>query len=474
MYNSLGDARSALRYAHETSHIARQSGDSTFLLRSYMALGDAYASSKKYDSLFLTSTQGLAMANRGNQLFPVGKFHLLLGDYYEHKENYDTAIASYTLALEAFIPIQVEYEICQAMYHLGHCYLLKKDHNKAIYYLKQAEEKIRALRLDQLLTPCLMDLVVADEQAGNIKESLAYLKEYVVVRDSLMQRNNRKLVYDLEARYQLQKKEEQIQLQQKLIRQKNQVNYLLGGTVISVLIILFFTFYTYRQRKRLQDQRIRDLEQEKLLSASEAIIKGQEEERGRLAKDLHDGLGGLLSGVKFSLTHMKSNVLLDADSALAFGRTLDMLDHSIAELRRVAHNMMPEVLVKFGLGEALKSYCDSMQQSGIFKVDFQEVGMAQRLDANREIIVYRIVQELLNNAAKHSRATHVLVQLAGHAGEVNITVEDNGAGFNVGDLSTSYGAGWSSIRSRVDYLKGKVDVHSEAGKGTSVQLILPV
>src|SRR5690606_10625434 len=123
------------------------------------------------------------------------------------------------------------------------------------------------------------------------------------------------------------------------------------------------------------------------LIVSEAVIKGQDEERGRLAKDLHDGLGGLLSGVKFSLTNMKSNVVLAGESALVFERSLDMLNHSITELRRVAHNMMPEVLVKFGLSEALKSYCDSLRESKIYKVDFQSIGMENRVASNTEIFI---------------------------------------------------------------------------------------
>lgn len=170
---------------------------------------------------------------------------------------------------------------------------------------------------------------------------------------------------------------------------------------------------------------------------------------------------------------MKSNVVLDAESALVFERSLDMLDNSISELRRVAHNMMPEVLVKFGLREALKSYCDSIQQSGIFKVDFQSLGTDTRLASNTEIILYRIVQELLNNASKYAKASTVLVQLAFHENEISITVEDNGVGFDTAKIQQSSGAGWNNIRSRVEYLKGKIDVTSGAG-GTSVYLHIPV
>jgi two-component system, NarL family, sensor kinase len=255
--------------------------------------------------------------------------------------------------------------------------------------------------------------------------------------------------------------------------------------LLAVLAIVLLARRAYQQKKRilekenaLNQSRIAELEKEKQLMASEAVIKGQDEERGRLAKDLHDGLGGLLSGVKFSLANMKSHVILDADSALVFERSLDMLDHSISELRRVAHNMMPEVLVKFGLSEALKSYCDRMRESQIFKIDFQSIDMDERLSSNTEIFVYRIVQELLNNTAKHAKATHVLVQLARQNSEISITVEDNGIGIGIGferpGVDNAGGIGWANIRSRVEYLKGKLDVQSSRGQGTSVHITIPV
>lgn len=474
IYNSLSDTTKTLQYARETRRIALATGDSTFILRGYMALADAFSGMNQYDSVYYMAEQGLAIANRYNQAFPVGKFHLLLGTCFDNRAQYDSAIAHFTIALNMFSLINLGYETSLATYHLGHAYLQKGENKKAIEFLEGAASKSRELKLGRVLVLCLTDLVKAEENLGNIHAGLQYLKEYVAVHDTLTQRNNRQMVYDLETKYQVQQKEAQIELQHHQIRQKNLLNYLLAGAVAGFLIISFFMYYAYRQRRTLHEQRIKELEQERQLLSSEAVIKGQEEERGRLAKDLHDGLGGILSGVKFSLSHMKTNVVLDADNALMFERSLDMLDHSIAELRRVAHNMMPEVLVKFGLNEALKSYCDSIRQSGIFQIDFQFIGNEIRLPSTTEIIVYRLIQELLNNAAKHAQASRVLVQLANHEGELAITVEDNGIGFDASKQDTGKGSGWVNIRSRIEYVKGKLDVQSAAQQGTSIHISIPV
>jgi two-component system NarL family sensor kinase len=168
--------------------------------------------------------------------------------------------------------------------------------------------------------------------------------------------------------------------------------------------------------------------------------------------------------------NMKTDLIINHENVVMFERSLDMLDTSIQELRRVAHNMMPEALVKFGLDEALKDYCDNINNAKIVQVKYQSFGMNRRLDTNTEIIVYRIVQELFANIFKHAKATEVIVQLLKEGNRLSVTVEDNGRGFNVKDLEQNKGAGWANIRSRVDYLKGKLDLHSEAGSGTSVSI----
>ena len=153
-----------------------------------------------------------------------------------------------------------------------------------------------------------------------------------------------------------------------------------------------------------------------------------------------------------------------------FERSLDMLDTSIKELRRVAHNMMPEMLTKFGLDEALKEYCNTINSTKLLVVKYQSLGMENRLDSAIEIIIYRIIQELLNNILKHAAASEVFVQLISENERLNIVVEDNGKGFDTTSLEKSKGAGWVNIRSRVEYLKGQLDIHSEPGKGTLVNI----
>ncbi len=276
---------------------------------------------------------------------------------------------------------------------------------------------------------------------------------------------------DLEARYGTENKIAKINLQQSQLKQKSIINYILIGSALALLIISILSFINYRHKQKLQQQRINELETEKQLAATEAVLKGEEQERTRLAKDLHDGLGGMLSGIKYSFNAMKGNLIMTPENAQAFERSMDMLDSSIKEMRRVAHNMMPEALVKFGLDAALKDFCNDIKQSGAIKLSYQSIGLDKEpVPQATAITVYRIVQELINNSIKHSGATEVLVQVSKENNRLNVTVEDDGKGFDVNILKHAKGIGWANIQNRVELLKGKLDVQSQPGSGTSVYI----
>jgi two-component system, NarL family, sensor kinase len=279
-----------------------------------------------------------------------------------------------------------------------------------------------------------------------------------------MQKN----VQILDKKYDSEKKEKQLIIQQASIREKNILNYILIGSTGALLLISLLSYRTYKQRRRLQEQKISELEKEKLLSATQSLLKGQEEERSRMAKDLHDGLGGLLSGVKLQLGAMKGNLILSEENGQAFNNALNKLDESISEMRRVAHNMMPEALIKLGLQQALEDYCAGLSGSKTFKIDREFYGLEKRINPSIEIVVYRIVQELMNNAVKHSGATSILAQVIRNDQNLSITIEDNGKGFD--KEIVMQGAGLKNIRSRVDYLKGQLDIQTAPGKGTSVHI----
>jgi signal transduction histidine kinase len=399
-----------------------------------------------------------------------------MGLYYTNKAMlYDSAILHYNIALQFFSKINIQFDIALVLQNMGNAYLKKKDYANAVKFSKQATELSRNLKFDQVLHLSLMDLVNAEEKMGNIEESFKYLKQYVEVNDSIQSRNSQKKVYDLEAKYLAQKKEVTMMAQQKMIKQKNLLNYLLIAGVILLLISVSLLYLNYRNKQKLQLQRINELETQQQLTAAEAVLKGEERERTRLAKDLHDGLGGMLSGIKYSFNSMKGNLVMTQENSQAFERSMDMLDSSIKEMRRLAHNMMPETLVKFGLDTALHDFCNEINQTGALQVSYQSIGLDKTdIDQTVAITIYRIIQELINNTMKHAAAKTALVQVTKTGNQITVTVEDDGKGFDTTLLHQTKGIGWSNIQNRVEFLKGSLDVQSEKDKGTSVHIELDI
>ena len=474
IYKYLDDTAKTFFYARETNRLAQQTRDDVLLVRGLIALSDAYNFKKDYDSVLIVATKGLQLAIKNDMTFAIGIFNNFIGSYFVNKALlYDSAIAHFNIALKAFNKINTQYDIALVLQNLGNAYLKKKEYKNAVKFSKQATELSQSLKFERVLYMSLPDLVTAEEKLGNAAESFKYLKQFTDVSDSLKSRNNQKKVYELQTKYETQKQDEKMQAQQKMLLQKNKINYLLGGGVVSLIVIFSLLYRNYKHKQKLQLQLINELETEKKLTATEAVLKGEEQERTRLAKDLHDGLGGMLSGIKYSFNTMKGNMVLTQDNAYAFERSMDMLDSSINEMRRVAHNMMPEALVKFGLDTALKDFCNDINLTGALKINYQSIGMDNvNIEQTTAITIYRIVQELVNNTMKHAAAKNAIIQLSKIDEKLTVTVEDDGKGFDTTILNKVKGIGWTNIQSRIDFLKGMLDVQSTPGKGTSVHIEL--
>jgi signal transduction histidine kinase len=356
------------------------------------------------------------------------------------------------------------YNIAYAQYYNGDIISAKKNIGEA---LEIATKDTLKDELKNIYT--VLSYIAAGE--GDHKNSLWAMQKKDSIQDALFNDEVIRTSAELQTRYETEKKDKQLELQGAQLQYRMMMNYVLFGSVATILIISLLFYRNYRQKQKLQQLRISELETEKQLNSTEAVLKGEEQERIRLAKDLHDGLGGMLSGIKYSLNAMKGNLIMTPENHQAFERSMDMLDSSIKEMRRVAHNMMPEALVRFGLDTALKDYCNDLNQSGALQVRYQSIGLANEgPDQTTAVTIYRIVQELIGNTLKHAAAKTAIVQITKTDGLLALTVEDDGKGFEPALVKQSKGMGWTNIQHRVDFLKGKLDIHAAPGKGTSVHI----
>ena len=310
------------------------------------------------------------------------------------------------------------------------------------------------------------------QKTGNNALALDFFREATLRKDSLISEQNLKQINTLQTIYETEKNQSKILELNIDNEKKSNLNKILIGSSLAICLIGLLGYRNFRNKRKLQNLKISELEKDKQLLAIDAMLQGQEEERGRIAKDLHDGLGGLLSGTKLSFTNMKENLLLTPENAIQFEKSIGMLDTTIADLRKVAHNLMPEALVKFGLNDALRDFCSSIQLASNITIDYQKIGLERKIGNTAETFIYRIIQELVNNAVKHAQATEILVQIAYTIDKIVVTVEDNGTGYDKNQAIT--GDGLNNIVYRVKYLNGKIDTVTSLKNGTAVNIELNV
>ncbi len=304
---------------------------------------------------------------------------------------------------------------------------------------------------------------------GDSGKAYNFLTRYnqLVAAINLLERD--KAVDKLEKQFQLSEKEKeialkenQILLQQGKVRNRNAWIAIIGS---GLLIISGLLYSLYRNSKR----KMHIMHQQKEIDELRAMMTGEEKERNRIAIELHDNIGGMLSAAMYSLETLKGDHKEWKDNS-----TLKKLDGIIGEvrneIRKTAHTLMPDVLLRHSLPGAIQQFCHFIEHETGLQIDMQQQGSFDHLRKDVQLALYRITQELIQNILKHAEATQVFVQL--HSGKdiLSLTVEDDGRGFDTAKLKTAGGMGLPNMQNRLKVINGKLSIDSEAGKGTSVYI----
>ncbi len=475
----------ALQYIYKAINLEKQKPNELRKANNYIILAETYGFLKKTnlaEKNFLLATEILT---KNNKLFAIAHVFMLRSNLYYELDPLKAIqlqlIAQKTFDKIAPNSINSAYNIV----YLGESlFELSKNDSliNEINYSEIPRQKTELIKLAEkyykrglVITKLNKNAdgyltttgLISDLQAykGDYKSAYSNLQSKITFSDSLFSQKNKNAIAKLES------EKEVLELKAKN-EKKATLNKILIGSSIGLLLLGFLGYRNFRNKRILQNLKITELEKDKQLLVIDAMLKGQEEERGRIAKDLHDGLGGLLSGTKLSFTNMKENLLLTPENAILFEKSIGMLDTTISDLRKVAHNLMPEALFKFGLNDALNDFCSSIQLASNITIDYQKIGLDRKLGNTAETFIYRIIQELVNNAVKHAEAKEILVQVAYSNTKISVTVEDNGKGYDKNQVNK--GDGLDNIAYRVKYLSGTIDTVSSPNNGTSINIELNV
>lgn len=393
-----------------------------------------------------------------NTLYKKGLVHFL-------SHNYAKALTHALAALDSCSTTSCNpYE--KAVYYLlaGDAFRGMGDQVQSLRYLNTGKRIAEEIRHAEDARDAYHSLSLFYAGIKNFDSAWHYNQLYTWLRDSIINERTKFRTEEINAIYGIAEKDS------KIARQNNLRNILIGSFLV-LLLSLGFLYNRYRLRQRNRYQQELNRQQNELFNA---ISLAQEQERKRIAQDLHDSLGSVLSAAKLKLAELKdSQPQVSADEKFISG--IGLLDEASAELRNISHNIMPATLSKLGLVPALKNLSEKISSYKGVQVIFIAHELEERLNEETELSIYRIILELVNNVVKHAAASKAAVQLVRYPDHINITVEDNGKGFDMNRTTDDRtGIGLGSVAARVEYLRGKMDIDSAVGKGTTVIVDIPL
>lgn len=437
----------------------------------YNNIASCYGDLKKYDSAKKFVLIGIDIAKKNDDLVAEANGLNILGTVYEQYKQYDEELKVLTQAKAIREKLGDPFFIVSDMATIAGLYSKTGQYQKGIEISNQALDIAKRNDIVIKLPLIYQALARNYEGAGNYAAAMNIYKQLSSMKDSMYANASPQALAEMRTKYETEKKERMIHEQQsKLTRQK-----IVIGAGIALFILASLLGYTqYRRSQWKQEAKMRAAVLKQQEEATKAVIEAEEAERQRIAKDLHDGVGQMMSAAKMNLSAYESNVLFkNEEEKQSFEKIIELVDESCKEVRAVSHNMMPNALLKNSLASAIREFIDKLDHNKL-QVHLYTEGLEERLDANVETVLYRVIQECVNNVIKHAEANTLDISVIRETNEITATIEDNGKGFDTSDKETFDGIGLKNIRTRVEYLKGIVDFDSSPGKGTLVALHVPL
>ena len=471
LYRKTKDLNRAMQMYDEAYAIYKITEDEMNMATILNESGVVFEYKGDYTEALKRYKQSLAIREKKNDT--IGKAYSLnfIGGIYTLEKKFAEAENYLSQSLELRKQIRDTFAIALTHADLGYMFAEENKLEKAAEQYELSNTIAIGMKYPELQLENYKELSVIAEKNGNAQLSLDYYKKHIALKDSIFSNEKMKQIEQLNAKYQVEKKEQQLKLQNAEITKKN---YLLWGLAAIFVMLVLSGFAFYRKRRIQHELNLQSTVMKQQDIATKAIISAEENERKRIAADLHDGIGQMMSAAKMNLSAFESEISFKNDSQKnSFDKVISLVDESCKEIRSVSHQMMPNALLKSGLANAVKEFIDKINNR-VLKIDLYTEGLNERIDGNVETVLYRVIQECVNNVIKHSGANNLDISLIKDADGIAVTVEDNGRGFDTNNKQNFEGIGLKNISSRVEFLKGTVDFDSSPGKGTLVAIHVPL
>ena len=471
VYQLKNDIPHAEKILKENLALFHKIDDSKIKVSTLHTLANVYGMQGKFAEALELDRQGLILCD-------AEKLDFLKSQLFDNMANCYMYSNRFTQAKEYFIKCLVidssfnnKKQMADTYLNLGNLFLMQKKYAEAKDNLFHSISLSDSTGYKQGKYGAYQLLSELYKTTNESDKAFTALQNAYSVKDSMINESTENKIAELETIYQSEKKEQQLKLQKAEIEKKN---FLLWGSAAGLILLLVSGFSFYRKRQLQNEIHLQAEVMKQQDIATKGIITAEENERKRIAADLHDGVGQLMSAAKMNLSAFENEIQFNNESQrISFEKVIGLVDESCKEIRSVSHQMMPNALLKSGLASAVKEFLDKLDNR-VLKVNLHTEGLNERLDSNVETVLYRVIQECVNNVIKHAGANMLDISLIKDSDGIAATIEDNGKGFDTKDKLKFEGIGLKNIASRIGYLKGTVDFDSNPGNGTLVAIHVPI
>jgi len=471
LYRKTRDLDKALENYSNANAIYRSLNDTSGIAMILNESGVVYEYKYDYKEAVNRYTMSMHLAEKAGDSLSVSYSLSNIAGVYVIEKKYDLAEINLLRCLRIREILKDSFSMALAYSDLGVAMNAKGDYKKAIDYLTMSNRLAEKMRYPELQSNNYNELSAVSQKQGDFQKAFEYFNKRTALRDSLFNLEKTKEIQRLNSQYETARKEQQIQSQQSRIRMQN---YLMAGIGVLVILGLLLAFSYYKRYRLKQESQLQAeiLKQQEL--KARAILEAEENERQRIAKDLHDGVGQMMSAAKMNLSAIESELAFtDPKQKENFEKAISLVDESCKEVRTVSHIMMPNALLRNSLGNAIHEFVNKLSNKTM-QVHVYTEGLDEKLDSNVETVLYRVIQECVHNAMKHAQASNLDISLIRDKDGISGTVEDNGKGFDPTDKEKFEGIGLKNIITRIEYLRGTVDFDSAPGRGTVIAMHVPL
>uniref|UniRef100_UPI0040482971 ATP-binding protein n=2 Tax=Roseivirga sp. TaxID=1964215 RepID=UPI0040482971 len=479
IYSAIGDYESTVKYFHKSFKLSAIKKDTINLGLELSNLAAVHEYLKNYDSVAHYYHKAVDFLTLKNNIGVLGNANLIMGNAQGAQGHFTEAEKYYQMSLANFEEAGIAMRLADTYFNYG----VLKDTlgltKEAIDFYEKAltiSKKEGGTEIPNLASRKLKLLYA---KSGDYKRAFQMSLLNDTLESNFMNLEKQELITNLETQFRTKEKEQQIALQQSTLSTQEarlERNQALIIGLISITLLLIILVLLNRNRANKKEQLIKQDAQLKLREAElNAVINSQEKERNRFARDLHDGFGQLISVLKLNLSMLNDKDAQYPEKRMeVYKNGESVINDMYAELRSICFDLMPQTLIKKGLTLALKEFGERINQSKKVSCEVIVFTNQERLSEIIEISLFRISQEWVNNILKYANAEHITIQLTRDEGEITLTIEDDGHGFDPKLFFEGKGNGWRNIQTRLNLIRGHFDLDSQSERrGTMITVNVP-